>query len=87
MFPVIERRKIWDTIHRKKKMLILKNYKLNNGIMILPSLPGMRIVWYVRHLKNKKRTNDFRLKRKYEKKCSELREKYFGKIWIKKNKL
>lgn len=87
VFPdIIERRKIWDTIPQKEKDAYFEElHKLNNGYYDSAPHSGMGIVWYVRHPKEDKERDKWLSahREKYEKKCSELREKYFGKYGLK----
>ena len=87
VFPdIVERRKIWDAIPQDEKDAYFKKQReLDFGYYDSAPHSGMGIVWYARHPKEDKERDKWltAYREEYEKKCSLLHEKYFGKYGLK----
>ena len=87
VFPdIVERRKIWDSIPQGEKDAYFKEQnKLNFEYYDSAPHSGMGIMRYINHAKEDYERDKWLMENrfKYEKKCSELHEKYFGKYGLK----
>lgn len=87
VFPdIVERRNIWDSIPQEEKDAYFEElHKLDDGYYGSAPHSGMGLMWYIDHAKEDYERDKWFMENrfKYEKKCSSLHEKYFGKYGLK----